>query len=32
MRDGRKIAAVALGCAKNRIDTEEILGLLGRSG
>ncbi len=29
---GRKIAAVALGCAKNRIDTEEILGLLGRSG
>lgn len=32
MGDGRKIAAVALGCAKNRIDTEEILGLLGRSG
>lgn len=24
-----KIAAVSLGCAKNRIDTEEILGLLG---
>ena len=26
------IAAVALGCAQNRIDTEEILGLLGRRG
>ncbi|HOL18352.1 MAG TPA: radical SAM protein, partial [Bacillota bacterium] len=26
-----KVAAVALGCAKNRIDTEEILGLLGRN-
>ncbi len=25
-----KVAAVALGCAKNRVDTEEILGLLGR--
>ena len=22
----RKVAAVSLGCAKNRIDTEEILG------
>ncbi|NLA10885.1 MAG: 30S ribosomal protein S12 methylthiotransferase RimO [Firmicutes bacterium] len=29
---GRKVAAVALGCAQNRIDTEEILGLLGRCG
>lgn len=28
----RKVAAVSLGCAKNRIDTEEILGLLGGSG
>lgn len=28
--DEIKVAAVALGCAKNRIDTEEILGLLGR--
>lgn len=28
----RKIAAVSLGCAKNRIDTEEFLGLLERSG
>lgn len=27
-----RISAVALGCAKNRIDTEEILGLLGRRG
>ena len=26
------IAAVSLGCAQNRIDTEEILGLLGRRG
>lgn len=32
MEGGHKVAAVALGCAKNRIDTEEILGLLGRSG
>jgi ribosomal protein S12 methylthiotransferase len=32
MNKERKIAAVALGCAKNRIDTEEILGLLGRHG
>lgn len=32
MTEGRKIAAVTLGCAKNRIDTEEILGLLGRRG
>lgn len=32
MAERRKIAAVTLGCAKNRIDTEEILGLLGRSG
>lgn len=29
---GLKIAAVSLGCAKNRIDTEEILGLLERRG
>lgn len=29
---GRTVAAVALGCAQNRIDTEEILGLLGRRG
>ncbi len=28
----RLVAAVSLGCAKNRIDTEEILGLLSRSG
>lgn len=27
-----KITAVALGCAQNRIDTEEILALLGRCG
>jgi ribosomal protein S12 methylthiotransferase len=27
-----KIAAVSLGCDKNRIDTEEILALLGREG
>lgn len=27
-----KVAAVSLGCAKNRIDTEEILGLLGKQG
>jgi ribosomal protein S12 methylthiotransferase len=26
------IAAVSLGCAKNRVDTEEILGLLSRCG
>ena len=32
MNKERKIAAVALGCAKNRVDTEEILGLLGRHG
>ncbi len=32
MKKVRKIAAVALGCAKNRVDTEEILGLLGRCG
>ncbi|MEW5785989.1 MAG: 30S ribosomal protein S12 methylthiotransferase RimO [Bacillota bacterium] len=27
-----KVAVVSLGCAKNRIDTEEMLGLLGRQG
>lgn len=27
-----RVAAVSLGCVKNRIDTEEILGLLGSSG
>ncbi len=32
MTEGLKVAAVTLGCAKNRIDTEEILGLLGCSG
>lgn len=32
LNKGRKVAAVALGCAQNRIDTEEILGLLGRRG
>ena len=30
-RERLKIAAVALGCAKNRIDTEEILGMLGQN-
>lgn len=29
---GMKVAAVSLGCAKNRIDTEEILGLLASLG
>ncbi len=29
---GVKIAAVSLGCSKNRIDTEEILGLLSKWG
>jgi len=29
---GLKLAAVSLGCSKNRIDTEEILGYLARKG
>ncbi|HSW35396.1 MAG TPA: MiaB/RimO family radical SAM methylthiotransferase, partial [Candidatus Limnocylindrales bacterium] len=30
--DGMKLAAISLGCAKNRIDTEEILGYLAKRG
>lgn len=29
---GMKIAAISLGCSKNRVDTEEILGLLSNTG
>ncbi len=32
MNKNYKVTAVALGCAQNRIDTEEILALLGRCG